>query len=41
MAFFFTCGTHTFNSLLQGYENIQAQCQVCYSVATTNISTND
>ncbi|KAI4803571.1 hypothetical protein E4T45_11055 [Aureobasidium sp. EXF-8846] len=29
MAFFFTCGTHTFNSLLQGYENIQAQCQNC------------
>ncbi|KAL1296604.1 hypothetical protein AAFC00_000097 [Neodothiora populina] len=29
MAFFFTCGTHTFKSLLQGYENITAQCQNC------------
>ncbi|KAH0039561.1 hypothetical protein KCU78_g1293, partial [Aureobasidium melanogenum] len=29
MAFIFTCGTHTFNSLLQGYENITAQCQNC------------
>lgn len=29
MAFFFTCGTHTFNSLLSGYENITVQCQNC------------
>ena len=29
MAFFFTCGTHTFNSLLAGYENVTAQCQNC------------
>ncbi|GAB7354968.1 hypothetical protein MBLNU459_g5582t1 [Dothideomycetes sp. NU459] len=29
MAFFFTCGTHTFNSLLQGYEQITVQCQNC------------
>ncbi|CAD0040175.1 unnamed protein product [Aureobasidium pullulans] len=29
MAFIFTCGTHTFNSLLAGHENITAQCQNC------------
>ncbi|KAK5121288.1 hypothetical protein LTR85_005454 [Meristemomyces frigidus] len=29
MAFIFTCGTHTFQSLLQGYENITVQCQNC------------
>ncbi|KAM0694568.1 hypothetical protein Q7P36_004924 [Cladosporium allicinum] len=29
MAFIFTCGTHTFSSLLKGYENITAQCQNC------------
>ena len=29
MAFIFTCGTHTFNSLLKGYENITVQCQNC------------
>ncbi|KAI5272459.1 hypothetical protein E4T47_04336 [Aureobasidium subglaciale] len=29
MAFIFTCGTHTFNSLLAGSENITAQCQNC------------
>ncbi|GAB7364718.1 hypothetical protein MBLNU230_g5518t1 [Neophaeotheca triangularis] len=29
MAFFFTCGTHTFKSLLSGYEHITAQCQNC------------
>ncbi|EME45952.1 hypothetical protein DOTSEDRAFT_147773 [Dothistroma septosporum NZE10] len=29
MAFIFTCGTHTFQSLLAGYENITVQCQNC------------
>ncbi|KAL9532512.1 hypothetical protein SMMN14_03354 [Sphaerulina musiva] len=29
MAFIFTCGTHTFQSLLKGYENITVQCQNC------------
>ncbi|EGP88491.1 unnamed protein product [Zymoseptoria tritici ST99CH_1A5] len=29
MAFIFTCGTHTFESLLAGYENITVQCQNC------------
>ena len=29
MAFIFTCGTHTFSSILKGYENITAQCQNC------------
>ncbi|EMC98931.1 hypothetical protein BAUCODRAFT_31207 [Baudoinia panamericana UAMH 10762] len=29
MAFFLTCGTHTFQSLLQGYENVTVQCQNC------------
>ena len=29
MAFIFTCGTHTFSSLLKGYENVTAQCQNC------------
>lgn len=29
MFFFFTCGSHTFNSLLKGYENITVQCQNC------------
>jgi len=29
MAFIFTCGTHTFSSLLQGYEPITVQCQNC------------
>lgn len=29
MAFIFTCGTHMFSSLLQGFENITAQCQNC------------
>ncbi|KAF2765453.1 hypothetical protein EJ03DRAFT_330918 [Teratosphaeria nubilosa] len=29
MAFIFTCGTHTFQSLLPGYENITCQCQNC------------
>ncbi|RMY69951.1 hypothetical protein D0863_06119 [Hortaea werneckii] len=30
MVFFcFTCGPHTFQSLLKGYENITVQCQNC------------
>ncbi|KXL49780.1 hypothetical protein M433DRAFT_62140 [Acidomyces richmondensis BFW] len=29
MAFIFVCGTHTFQSLLEGYEQITAQCQNC------------
>ena len=29
MFFFFTCGTHTFSSLLSGAENITVQCQNC------------
>ncbi|KAF2483708.1 hypothetical protein BDY17DRAFT_324421 [Neohortaea acidophila] len=29
MAFIFTCGTHTFQSLLKGAEHITAQCQNC------------
>ncbi|KAK5130197.1 hypothetical protein LTR08_002406 [Meristemomyces frigidus] len=29
MAFFLTCGTHTFQSLLKGYENVTVQCQNC------------
>lgn len=29
MAFIFTCGTHTFTSLLDGYQNITCQCQNC------------
>ncbi|KAL2351201.1 hypothetical protein BJ546DRAFT_855942 [Cryomyces antarcticus] len=29
MAFIFTCGTHTFSSPLQGYEQVAAQCQNC------------
>lgn len=29
MAFIFTCGTHTFTSLLEGYENVTCQCQNC------------
>ncbi|KAF1353765.1 hypothetical protein BDV97DRAFT_291874 [Delphinella strobiligena] len=33
MAFFFTCGTHQFSSLLQGYENITAQCQNCGNIS--------
>ncbi|KAF2623046.1 hypothetical protein BU25DRAFT_414798 [Macroventuria anomochaeta] len=29
MFFFFTCGTHTFNSQLSGAEHITVQCQNC------------
>ena len=29
MAFIFTCGTHTFQRLLQGYENVTVRCQNC------------
>jgi hypothetical protein len=29
MFFFFTCGTHTFNSQLKGAEHITVQCQNC------------
>ncbi|OQN96841.1 hypothetical protein B0A48_17401 [Cryoendolithus antarcticus] len=29
MAFIFTCGTHTFSSLVSGAEHITAQCQNC------------
>ncbi|KAK7520505.1 hypothetical protein IWX49DRAFT_584682 [Phyllosticta citricarpa] len=29
MFFFFTCGSHTFQSLLKGYENVTVQCQNC------------
>lgn len=29
MFFFFTCGTHTFNSALKGAEHITVQCQNC------------
>ncbi|KAK4504038.1 hypothetical protein PRZ48_004953 [Zasmidium cellare] len=29
MAFIFTCGTHTFQSLLPGAEHVQCQCQNC------------
>ncbi|KAK5110963.1 hypothetical protein LTR62_005501 [Meristemomyces frigidus] len=29
MAFIFTCGTHKFRSQMQGYENLQVQCQNC------------
>ena len=29
MAFIFTCGTHTFTKILEGYENVTCQCQNC------------
>ncbi|QIW98101.1 hypothetical protein AMS68_003619 [Peltaster fructicola] len=29
MAFIFTCGTHTFSSLVKEYENVTVQCQHC------------
>ncbi|CAK1356865.1 hypothetical protein CB0940_11951 [Cercospora beticola] len=29
MAFIFTCGTHTFQKLLKGYENVTVQCGRC------------
>ncbi|KAF2153136.1 hypothetical protein K461DRAFT_293421 [Myriangium duriaei CBS 260.36] len=29
MAFIFVCGSHTFQSLLEGYENVVCQCQNC------------
>ncbi|KAF2207263.1 hypothetical protein CERZMDRAFT_51461 [Cercospora zeae-maydis SCOH1-5] len=29
MAFIFTCGMHTFQSLLKGYENITVRCRNC------------
>ncbi|KAF2128121.1 hypothetical protein P153DRAFT_424049 [Dothidotthia symphoricarpi CBS 119687] len=29
MFFFFTCGTHTFNSAVKGAEHITVQCQNC------------
>ncbi|KAF1985575.1 hypothetical protein K402DRAFT_357045 [Aulographum hederae CBS 113979] len=33
MFFFFTCGTHTFQSPLKGYENTVVQCQNCGNVS--------
>ncbi|KAF1914350.1 hypothetical protein BDU57DRAFT_558004 [Ampelomyces quisqualis] len=46
MFFFFTCGTHVFNSPLRGAEHITAQCQNCGNfsvflppfVRTTNLA---
>jgi hypothetical protein len=39
MAFFFTCGTHTFTSPLAGYENVTVRDQLFVDSSTASLTT--